>query len=143
MGGDDIRGKEDESGFRHTTSADDCPPCRYRMSIRIWHPEIDPVEVTRTLGIAPRHAWRVGEPRVTPTGRSLGGVRDKSYWCAEVSPAHARDSDPEGDVVRFLDMLEPHARLLQDIVTSGGTIEFFLTFWHGGTTFSATRGLRD
>jgi hypothetical protein len=50
MGGDDITVKEDGSGFRDTTPADDGRPCRYRMSFRISHPEIDPVEVTRRLG---------------------------------------------------------------------------------------------
>ena len=137
MGDEDMTRKEDEPEFKESPPAEEGTPCRYRMSFRIRHPKIDPAEVTRTLSMAPSRAWRAGEPRTTPTGQTLGGLREESYWATGVRPSAGKDSDPEKDAVSFLDMLDPHAALLHDIVASGGRLEFFLTFWQGGTTFSA------
>ena len=38
-------------------------PHDYSIALRIRHPNIDPADVTRQLGIVPQHAWRKGEPR--------------------------------------------------------------------------------
>jgi hypothetical protein len=55
---------------------------RYEFGIRllIKHPDIDPVEITRQLGLAPDHSWKSGTQRKTPDGGKLPGVYKESMW---------------------------------------------------------------
>ncbi len=52
------------------------------LDLRIWHPKLEPTLISSTLGIDPRVAWRDGDPRKTPKGTLLKGVRSGSYWSA-------------------------------------------------------------
>ena len=78
------------------------------VAIRIWHPSIDPAVISTTLGLAPRHQSKAGEPRVTPKGRPLGGTYAESHWSAdpfargEYLSHEDRVEDVFMDVVEFL-----------------------------------------
>jgi len=52
---------------------DERPAYHHKVSLRIWHPAIDPVEITAVLGPTPGRAWRAGEPRTNPKGDPLKG----------------------------------------------------------------------
>ena len=55
----------------------------YSVTLRIWHPSIDPEEITRALGIEPKRAFKVGTRRETPKGNLLDGTHRESYWYAD------------------------------------------------------------
>ena len=56
------------------------PPPRYRIILRIRHPELDPTEITMALGWKPQHSWKAGDRAVTPRGTKLPGVRSDGLW---------------------------------------------------------------
>src|SRR5262245_22705404 len=52
------------------------------LSIRLLlvHPNADPSDITREIGLAPLRAWRCGETRFTPKGSPLEGVWRDTRW---------------------------------------------------------------
>ncbi len=54
----------------------------FQVSLRVRHPDIDPKQITRQLGLQPDHAWAKGDARRSETGQTLGGIRRDSYWSA-------------------------------------------------------------
>ena len=59
-------------------------PYRYLVSLRIWHPTINPDSITRKLGMQPFRKRMVGEQRSTPKGNTLQGINKDTYWTAEL-----------------------------------------------------------
>jgi hypothetical protein len=55
----------------------------FTVMLRIRHPNIDPAEITQTLGLVPQHSWRAGETRRTAQGAPLEGAYRESFWTAE------------------------------------------------------------
>jgi uncharacterized protein DUF4279 len=53
---------------------------RYTIDLLIKHPNISPDVITGELGLTPHYFWRLGEPRRTPTGTELGGIRAETMW---------------------------------------------------------------
>jgi hypothetical protein len=57
----------------------------FSVSVRIRHPNADPAELTRHLGLEPQHCWRAGDKRpATADGSSIGTYRE-TYWLAQLS----------------------------------------------------------
>jgi hypothetical protein len=54
----------------------------FQVSLRIRHPDFDPQQITRQLGLQPDHAWAKGDARKAESGQTLGGIRRDSYWSA-------------------------------------------------------------
>jgi hypothetical protein len=52
----------------------------FSVALRIWHPNIDPQVISRTLGLKAQHSALAGAARTTPKGRKLGGTHAESYW---------------------------------------------------------------
>ena len=61
-------------------------PYTYKVSLRIFHPTIDPQVITDTLSLQPSTIHKVGERRATPTGTLLDGHYDQSYWSSPFTP---------------------------------------------------------
>src|SRR3954464_15243734 len=59
-------------------------PYSYSVSLRGFHPALDPDALTKSLRLKPSNAWRAGEPRRTPTGKALKGVNRGSFWTARL-----------------------------------------------------------
>ncbi len=92
------------------------------LDLRIWHPELDPDLVTRTLGLGAHMAWRSGDPRKTPNGTDLGGIRTGGYWSCNPFAYGWRDSTDaqvEDGLVELVTFLEPHRDFLVGISQSG------------------------
>jgi hypothetical protein len=111
------------------------PESLFRVTFRMWHPDIDPSMVSARLSLTPTRSWRVGESRKNPDGHLLGGQYDRTYWAATVERS-AGDSDLESQLTTFLQRLDSHADFLHDIRRSGGEIEFFITLKERGSTLS-------
>lgn len=87
----------------------------FSMALRIWHPNIDPQVISRTLGLNAKHSALAGSERTTPKGRKLGGAHAESYW----------HSDPfeRGDYASTDDLAED---VLASVVETLGSKRAFL-----------------
>ena len=102
-------------------------PYRYSVTLRITHPELLPQLVTSELGLEPHRSWGVGEPRSTPTGSPLPGVRKDSFWSYQfVTPT---DGELEQFLLSVVASLSAHADYFQHISSSGGRSELFVGFF--------------
>ncbi len=90
--------------------------------------------ISESLGMEPDWGWTVGEPRKTPSGDALEGVRRNTYWLKRYE---ANDGESIADVVsRVLDDLEKSRDFLTNFTETGGRAEFFIgCFQPPGDTF--------
>ena len=97
----------------------------FSIALRIRHPSIDPAEVTRQLGIVPRHAWRAGEPREIDEGEVGSPMHRETYWLGLLAPRpewrslRALVSSLENDRVRRA--LGPRVELMAETFKSAAT----------------------
>ena len=97
------------------------------LDLRISHPALDPDVVTRTLGMEPVHAWRAGDPRQTPKGTLLTGIRTTGYWAANPFSYGWRESTDalvEDALEELLTFLEPHRDFLLAL-SKGGNLRIW------------------
>jgi hypothetical protein len=76
-------------------------PYTYIISLRAKHPTSDLSFLTSLLCREPSACWLAGEERKTPKGTLLGGVRESSYWAAQL-----KDEETESENWPFEDFLE-------------------------------------
>ncbi len=104
----------------------------YTMSLRIRHPNVDPAEITRTLGIQPQHTWRAGEPRRDPTGQTLDGEYRESFWMGRLMTRPELASDHvgvESEVLRVLAQLRRSFVFLEALKDEGGKAELYVSIF--------------
>ena len=114
-------------------------PYSYSVSLRISHPRMDPGALTKLLGLRPSNAWKVGEPRRTPTGQSLKGVNRESFWTARLinkryatTPGRSLEVSLASEIRR----LQKHRTLFRRIQRTGGRTELFVgIFGQNGFNF--------
>jgi hypothetical protein len=58
----------------------------FQLSLRVRHPSIDPVEISRELGLEADHSFRAGEPRRPASTLGSAAVHTQSYWLARMDP---------------------------------------------------------
>ena len=95
----------------------------FTMSLRIWHPGMDPAEITAALGLQPVRTMRAGERRMTPKGQLLDGLNAESYWCADPFQRGewlSSDDTIEDLVAETLGWVEPHRAFLLRVRDEGG-----------------------
>ena len=95
----------------------------YIVSLRFWHPTIDPSAISTQLGRQPCRQIRVGDPRMTPKGRPLEGTYSQSYWWTDISGdtfQPATSIDAEHVIASLLKELAPHAEFLLELRKTGG-----------------------
>jgi hypothetical protein len=95
----------------------------FAVSLNICHPDIDPAELTKAIGLVPKTVSRCGEPRKTPKGGPLQGTYQFSFWSHSFDVSGAVELGPvlEELVVRLRDY-EP---LFGRIVREKGSVELF------------------
>jgi hypothetical protein len=102
-------------------------PYRHTISLRIRHPRMAQEQISKALALPPKFAWTVGEPRKTPKGHPLDGVRAESYWSCPLSETKASEVQSlEQALGSTLRSLEPHAEFLGEVAQSGGSAELFI-----------------
>jgi hypothetical protein len=91
-------------------------------------------EISTALGLDPNVKWTVGEPRRTPTGTLIGGIRDNTRW------SHRLENNGSIDLTEALaaniSFLEGHRDFLESFVATGGEIEYYI----GWFTIEASSG---
>jgi hypothetical protein len=61
-------------------------PPPFELSLRIRHPSIDPADLSRRLGLEPKHSFRAGEPRQSRSELKSASVHGESYWLGTLDP---------------------------------------------------------
>jgi hypothetical protein len=108
---------------------------RYKISLRIIHPNIDPVVISQTLHLQPKRIWKLGEPRITPAGTPLQGNYDNSYWSYAYSTP---DDEQSSAFIRSTALaLQQHREFFHRLRTEGADIEFFIG-WFSDRNFGET-----
>ena len=107
-------------------------PYRYKISLRLRHPSLDPQEITRTLRLAPSRSWQAGGKRATPKGGPLQGTYRETYWTTALIE---RGSDSQGlpDAIgALLGQLHPYRDFFHRVHSEGGATEFFVGWFFEG-----------
>jgi hypothetical protein len=60
---------------------------QFELSMRIRHPSLDPMEISRELQLEPEHSFKAGEPRTSSSGIAAAAVHAESYWLCHLDPA--------------------------------------------------------
>ena len=87
----------------------------HQISLRIWHPSIDPSVISGQLGLKPSVTHRAGERRATPKGRPLDGTYAESYWHSDpfnYGEYSSSDSIAEDVLLDVCKHLEPRKQFL-------------------------------
>jgi hypothetical protein len=111
---------------------------RYRLSFRLWHPSMDPRDITATVGMHPVRTWKAGEPRTTPKGTPLEGLNRETYWYTQLCDGEMPPSPLATEVDAALQKLMPHRPFLRRLRTEGGRSELFIGWYlrtQAGETF--------
>ena len=94
----------------------------FRVSLRIGHPSMRPEDITAGLGLEPHMTHSIGEPRKTPAGTTLERCYERSYWVCRLG-----EGGRFSDIVRTCnDLLISKSAFLDELVPSGGNIEYFV-----------------
>jgi hypothetical protein len=95
------------------------------MRFLLIHPNADPADITRQIGLPPLRAWRCGEARFTPKGTKLEGVWRDTRW------SHGFELDEnatiESAIASALESLTTTRRFLASLRETGGTAELIIS----------------
>jgi len=111
-------------------------PFRYRFSLRLRHPTMDPKDISSALGMKPHFQWMAGKGRTTPKGDPLEGVNAVTYWCSE--GIEGEGFDLAGSLSSHLLALEARRPFFADFVLTGGSIDYFVAWFTDGLNTGAT-----
>ena len=113
----------------------------FSISLRVSHPKMDLAILTTELRRKPSNSWRAGEPRRTPAGKPLDGVRRDNYWTARLVQkryASSRRSSLEAALATVVGRMHAHRALFRRIQRSGGVTELFIgLFGEGGFNYGS------
>jgi hypothetical protein len=104
-------------------------PYRYSVSLRVFHPTMNPDTLTKRLSLQPSRKWMVGEPRSTPKGNKLKGINKGTYWTAELHKEKSllsRKVALEDFLAEQLATLKKVENYFRHIRKTGGRIELFV-----------------
>lgn len=102
----------------------------FTIALRIRHPSIEPGEITRTLGLEPRHSWKAGEDRRSPAGKPLGGAYRESCWMGVLAQSPEHSSEPvniETALLQTLAQLRRSRQFLAKLKGEGGEVEIHIS----------------
>jgi hypothetical protein len=113
-------------------SEGDSKSYRYRISLRVWHPSLDPDQITASFGINPNRSWRAGEARETPKATSLVGINKTTYWTAEIDSGSWPDRTLRDVVKDVLDEVHRQKSFFRQLRLEGGSVELFIGWFFEG-----------
>lgn len=104
----------------------------YYVSFRATHPTLDPAEIAGQIGLGAKASWAVGEPRKTPKGTPIGGIREESYCAFDIG------SSDDGSLAECLQTavarLKRAGDFLREIRSTGGSLMFYVSWYTSGDT---------
>ena len=96
----------------------------FSVTLRCYHPEWDPGQISTQLGMTPEVSWKAGDQRRIPSGETLSGRCRSTYWCS--SKLLGSWDHPIATLTEYIKLLEGKREFIQNLISSGGRIEFFL-----------------
>lgn len=102
----------------------------YKISIRIWHPTIDPDVITEALNIQPNRTCMSGLQRATPNGTLLDGFYRESYWYADPykrGECASTDYLAEDLIAEVVALLEPSVAFIHKLIDEHGRVELLVS----------------
>jgi hypothetical protein len=99
---------------------------RFKVSLRICHPSMDPDRISSIMGMTPRFSWKAGDRRKSRRGTDLPGARKETYWCAELCEFSSPPRKFAAELDKVLDKLQGHRDFLLEVRKQGGRCEFFI-----------------
>jgi hypothetical protein len=101
-------------------------PYKYRISLRIFHPDLNPVEIIKKLGTRwkIKRVWRAGDPRKTPQGKLLGGTYDSTY-CLLI-PTSVMETNLPDVVDALIKRLKYKKKFINSLECTGGRVELYV-----------------
>ena len=104
----------------------------YSVSLQVKHPNLNPTAIATELGLEASHSWAAGQPRQTPNGTALSGVRSESYCKFEI--ASGTDGELASCLRNVLNHLKSRGEYLRSIRSSGGLLLFYIFWYPNGDT---------
>jgi Domain of unknown function (DUF4279) len=104
----------------------------FTVSLRIRHPKIEPFTITETLGIAPQHTWKAGDPRRNPPGEDRVGVYRESYWMGRLMDEPQLSSgrmSVESVLLQTLTQLRRSQPFFEQLSADGGVAELSVSLF--------------
>jgi hypothetical protein len=106
---------------------------RFSYSLRLFHPTVDPQDISDALNLEPEHTRKAKAKSDSDNIER----RNQSLWCSK------REAGEDGELLvslsGFLDRLEKKQTFLRSFYESGGSGEFFIGWFtsprSGGETF--------
>lgn len=105
------------------------PHYSYSISLRVFHPSIDPEEISQTLSLTPARMCKAGAPRQTPKGTPLEGVYRETFWYTKIVPEGERSSNDtllEEFLLDVSQQLQPHREFFARVRAEEGRAELYL-----------------
>lgn len=101
----------------------------YSISLRIYHPFINPNDISKQLIITPDRAWMAGQQRSTPKGTLLDGVNKETYWIHTFDSNH--EMGPNDFLKEIFKALYVNRDFFESVVSDGGRSELYFTVQSG------------
>ena len=107
-------------------------PFDYSVSLRLIHPTIGPLEMAEELDRQPKYSWALGEPRRTPKGTVLPGVRKQNYCSFDL--VSGSDGELAKSLLSEIDLLKKHREFLHTVYDLGGSAMLYVFWYPNGDT---------
>lgn len=104
----------------------------YAVSLQIRHPAAPANELAAVFPWPMTSGWTAGEPRATPVGRELGGVRSESYCSLEI--AHGDDGELTACLSRAVELIQANEKRWNEFRRTGGRLNFYVFWYPNGDT---------
>jgi hypothetical protein len=104
---------------------------RFDVDLFIKHPSLDPLDISRALGMEGHFSHRVGDQRKTPKGTLLSGVYPDTRWRHCIRHAVTGHLFV-AEVVDLVARLEPHKEFFANVRATGGSASIIIQFLGDG-----------
>jgi hypothetical protein len=131
----------------------------FQLSLRVRHPSMDPVDLSRAFKIEAEHSFRAGGSRPSSSSGAPASVHAESYWLGVLKPIGplvdiSFPEDRQSQIaqrqlaattkslnwalnLRTSRFLHTHADFLRRIRSEGGNVAFLVTIYTGeASTFT-------
>ena len=104
---------------------------RFVLSLRCRHPNMRAADIVELIGLEPKVAQTVGEPRTTPKGTPLKGFNKATFCVFDLAEGDAHELTDE--LAKSNSHLRARKPAIDEFREQGGTLEYFLgLFLEGG-----------
>jgi hypothetical protein len=104
---------------------------RFDVELFITHPTLRPIDIEQALALSASHSHCVGDPRVTPTGKSLSGKYPDTRWRHSIHHTTTAQSFM-AEVDALVARLQPHEAFLMSVRETGGSATLIIQFLGDG-----------